>query len=69
VGGRSGTETIARLLAEAPGGLRPRSLLLCECGDLQADALRIEAVRAFPEAWIEVRQDFAGLDRVLYIER
>jgi len=69
VGGRGGTETIARLLAEAPARLKSRSLLLCECGDLQADALRIEAVRAFPEAWIEVRQDLAGLDRVLYVER
>lgn len=69
VGGRGGTETIARLLAEAPARLKARSLLLCECGDLQADALRIEAVRALPEAWIEVRQDLAGLDRVLYVER
>ncbi|TAK67590.1 MAG: hypothetical protein EPO22_02815 [Dehalococcoidia bacterium] len=68
VGGRAGTETIARLLAQAPAHLAPRSLLLCECGDLQADALRIEAVRAFPNAWIEVRQDLAGLDRVLQIE-
>lgn len=69
VGGRTGTEAIARLLAQAPERLNARSLLLCECGDLQADALRIEAVRAFPDAWIEVRQDLAGLDRVLYIER
>lgn len=68
VGGRNGTETIARLLAEASARLAPRSLLLCECGDLQADALRIDAVRAFPDAWIEVRQDLAGLDRVLQIE-
>lgn len=69
VGGRTGTEAIARLLAEAPARLAARSLLLCECGDRQADALRIEAVRAFPDEWIEVRQDLAGLDRVLYIER
>jgi release factor glutamine methyltransferase len=69
VGGHTGTEAIARLLAQAPARLGARSLLLCECGDRQADALRIEAVRAFPDAWIEVRQDLAGLDRVLYIER
>ena len=69
VGGRTGTEAIARLLAQAPERLGARSLLLCECGDRQADALRIEAVRAFPDAWIEVRQDLAGLDRALYIER
>jgi release factor glutamine methyltransferase len=69
VGGRTGTEAIARLLAQAPALLNARSLLLCECGDVQADALRIEAVRAFPDAWIEVRQDLAGLDRALYVER
>jgi len=69
VGGSAGTETVAVLLGQAPGRLRPRSLLLCECGDDQADALRIEAVRRFPDAWIEVRQDLAGLDRVLYVEQ
>jgi release factor glutamine methyltransferase len=68
VGGRTGTETIARLLAQAPERLAARSLLLCECGDRQADALRIDAVHAFPDAWIEVRQDLAGLDRVLHVE-
>jgi release factor glutamine methyltransferase len=69
VGGPVGTEAIARLVATAPVRLNRRSLLLCECGDLQADGLRMAAVAAFPEAWIEVRQDFAGLDRVLYIEQ
>jgi release factor glutamine methyltransferase len=69
VGGPTGTETIGRLLATVPAGLRRRSLLLCECGDLQAGALRIAAVAAFPKAWIEVRQDYAGLDRMLYIEQ
>jgi release factor glutamine methyltransferase len=69
VGGALGSETIVRLIASAPARLKPRSLLLCECGDLQADALRIAAVAAFPEAWIEVRQDLAGLDRMLYVEQ
>ncbi len=68
VGGRAGTETIARLLTQAPAHLAPRSLLLCECGDLQAEALRADATRAFPSARIEVRQDLAGLDRVLRVE-
>ncbi len=63
------TESIARLLARAPAVPGARSLLLSECRDLQADALRVDAVRAFPDAWIEVRQDVVGLDRVLYIER
>lgn len=69
VGGRAGTEAISRLVAEAPPHLARSSLLLCECGDRQAKALRIAAGRAFPNARIEVRQDLAGLDRVLRVER
>jgi release factor glutamine methyltransferase len=68
VGGVRGTETIERLLAQAPSYLSPRSLLLCEIGDRQGEELRAAAVRAFPDAWVEVRQDLACLDRVLYVE-
>ncbi|HXF52144.1 MAG TPA: peptide chain release factor N(5)-glutamine methyltransferase [Dehalococcoidia bacterium] len=68
VGGPRGTETIERLLSEAPGHLAPRALLLCEIGDQQGQELRAAAVRAFPDAWVEIRQDLAGLDRVLYVE-
>jgi release factor glutamine methyltransferase len=69
VGGRTGSEAIARLLGSAPGHMKPRSLLLCACGDTHAEALRIATVAAFPRAWIEVRQDLAGLDRMLYVEQ
>jgi release factor glutamine methyltransferase len=68
VGGPDGTETIARLLEQAPAHLAARSLLLCECGDRQGDALRAEAALNFPGARIDVRQDLAGLDRVLRVE-
>ncbi len=68
VGGQRGTETVERLLAQAPTYLAPRSLLLCEIGDRQGEELRAAAVRAFPDAWVEIRQDLAGLDRVLYVE-
>ncbi len=69
VGGPSGTEIIERMLLDAPRVMAARSLLLCECGEAQADALRVAAVRAFPGAWIDMRQDLAGLDRMLCIER
>ncbi len=68
VGGPRGTETIERLLSQAPAHLAPRALLLCEIGDQQGEELRAAAVRAFPDAWVEIRQDLAGLDRVLYVE-
>lgn len=68
VGGPRGTETIERLLSQAPSYLASRALLLCEIGDQQGEAIRAAAVRAFPDAWIEVQQDLAGLDRVLYVE-
>lgn len=68
VGGPRGTETIERLLSQAPSYLASPGLLLCEIGDQQGEALRAAAVRAFPDAWVEVRQDLAGLDRVLYVE-
>lgn len=68
VGGPCGTETVERMLAQAPAYLAPRSLLLCEIGDRQGEELRAAAVRAFPDAWVEIRQDLAGLDRVLYVE-
>lgn len=68
VGGAKGTETIERLLVQAPAAMATRGLLLCEIGDQQGEALRAAAVRAFPDAWIEIRQDLAGLDRILYVE-
>ena len=69
VGGRTGTELIERLVAAAPGRMRPHALLLCECGDRQGEALRAAAARAFPRARIEVRRDLAARDRVLRIEQ
>lgn len=68
VGGRTGIETIVRLLEQAPTRASERSLLLCECGDGQGEALRVEAARAVPGRRIEIRKDLAGLDRVLYAE-
>lgn len=69
VGGAAGTEIIERLLIAAPAAMAPASLLVCECGDRQGAALRAAAIRAFPDARVEVRKDLAGLDRMLYIER
>jgi release factor glutamine methyltransferase len=69
VGGPTGTEIIERLLAQAASLMCPGSLLLCECGADQGDALRSAAARAFGDARADVRRDLAGLDRVLCVER
>jgi release factor glutamine methyltransferase len=66
VGGARGTETIERLLAQARGALRPRSLLLCEIGATQGRAVETLAHAALPGSHIEIRKDMAGLDRVLF---
>ena len=68
VGGPTGIETIVRLLEQAPTRASERSLLVCECGDGQGEALRVEAARAVPGRRIEIWKDLAGLDRVLYVE-
>jgi release factor glutamine methyltransferase len=69
VGGAHGTEIIERLIAQAGGALRPRSLLLCEIGATQGRAVEVLAHAALPGARVEIRKDLAGLDRVLMAER
>lgn len=66
-GGPEGTAVLERLLAEAPAHLRHPGWLLAEIGDQQTEILRTLAASRFPEARIEIRQDLAGLDRLLAI--
>jgi len=68
-GGPDGLRLIRRLLCQAPPYLSPSGALVLEIGDDQGAAVRELASRAFPEAHIEVRQDLAGLDRLLLIQR
>lgn len=67
VGGTAGTEVIERFLAQAPSRLRRPGSLLAEIGWDQATRLRRAAEDAFPGAVVAVRQDLAGLDRVLLV--
>lgn len=66
-GGPDGLRAIRRLLRQAPPYLKPGGALALEIGDDQAQAVRRIAGQAFPQADIEVRQDLAGLDRVLLV--
>ncbi len=67
VGGATGTEIIERLLRDARPALADRSLLLCECGDTQGGRLTEAARAAFPDAYVAIHKDLAGLDRVLRV--
>lgn len=66
-GGADGLKLIRRLIAEAPVCLKPGGALFAEIGDEQGAAALALARHAFPHARVEVKQDLAGLDRVLAV--
>ena len=66
-GGPEGTAVLERLLRQAPSYLRLPGWLLAEIGDDQAARLGEVAAASFPDGRIEVKQDLAGLDRLLVV--
>jgi release factor glutamine methyltransferase len=66
-GGPEGTALLERLLAAAPACLRRPGFLLAEIGDEQGDSVRRMAAAHFPEGSTEIKQDLAGLDRLLVV--
>jgi release factor glutamine methyltransferase len=66
-GGPDGTVLLERLLRQAPGCLRPAGRLLAEIAWDEGERLVALARECFPEASVEVRKDFAGLDRILVV--
>jgi release factor glutamine methyltransferase len=64
-GGPEGTAVLERLLQQAPSYLRRPGWLLAEIGDDQAARLGEVAAVSFSGGRIEVKQDLAGLDRLL----
>ena len=67
VGGARGTETVERLLRQAPAHLARGGLLAAEIGDRQGAWLTAAAGDCFPDDEVCVMKDLAGLDRVLVI--
>ena len=67
VGGDDGLELIRALLAMARPYLEPRGGILLEIGAGQGVEAMAAASEHFPDAQIELRQDYAGLDRVLVV--
>lgn len=66
-GGPNGTRLIRRALEQAAGRVRTPSSLLFEIGDGQGQALRGFAREIYPEAAVEARLDYAGLERILLV--
>lgn len=67
-GGPDGLDVVRRLLARAPGHLRPGGAVVLELGHGQARAAVELACDAFPGADVAVRPDLAGHDRVVVIQ-
>jgi len=67
-GGRTGGETILRLLKEAPSRLKVPGVLLLEIGEGEGELLQ-EAGRAFPDGKVALICDLQGLPRALEVLR
>jgi release factor glutamine methyltransferase len=66
-GGADGLQAIRRLLETATEYLRPQAMLGIEIGARQGTQALQAARLDFPAADIEVRQDYADLDRLLVV--
>jgi release factor glutamine methyltransferase len=67
-GGPGGLEVIRRLLVTAAPHLRPGGAILLEIGARQGPAARALASEHFPQAQVELLQDWAGLDRIVVVQ-
>ncbi len=68
-GGPDGLDLIRRLLVQVPRGLAEGGLLLLEIGAGQGERVCALARAALPGASARILFDYAGLDRVVSIER
>jgi len=68
-GGESGLFLIERLLLKAPDIVNQQGSILLEMDPDQVDPVRTIALKAFPDAEIEILRDLAGLDRVMLIKQ
>jgi len=67
-GGPDGLAVVERLLAQARTHLRPEGAILLEIGVAQGDLALGHAQRFFPDAQVQVRQDYGARDRLLIIQ-
>jgi release factor glutamine methyltransferase len=67
--GEDGLDAIRALLATAPTHLSKDAVLLLEIGAIQGARVAALAARAFPEAQVDICQDYARHNRIVRIER
>jgi release factor glutamine methyltransferase len=68
LGGPDGLDLVRGLLHAAPRVTHVDSVILLEIGAYQGEAVTEIARQNFPRAYIEVKPDYAGLDRLAVIE-
>jgi release factor glutamine methyltransferase len=68
LGGPDGLDLVRGLLRDAPRVTHLDSVILLEIGAYQGDAVTEIAHQHFPRAYIEIKPDYAGLDRLVVIE-
>jgi release factor glutamine methyltransferase len=68
IGGPDGLDLVRGLLRAAPRVTHLDSVILLEIGAYQGDAVTEIARQHFPRAYIEIKPDYAGLDRLAVIE-
>lgn len=68
IGGPDGLDLVRGLLRDAPRVTHLDSVILLEIGAYQGDAVTEIARQNFPRAYIEIKPDYAGLDRLAVIE-
>ncbi len=68
IGGPDGLDLVRGLLRDAPRIVHAGSRILLEIGAYQGDSVTEIAQQNFPQARIEIKPDYAGLDRLAVIE-
>jgi release factor glutamine methyltransferase len=68
IGGLDGLDLVRSLLRSAPRVTHSDSVILLEIGAYHGDAVMEIARQNFPRAFIEIKPDYAGLDRLAVIE-
>ena len=68
LGGLDGLDLVSGLLRDAPRVTHLDSIILLEIGAHHGDAVTAIARQNFPRAYIEIKPDYAGLDRLAVIE-
>ncbi len=68
LGGPDGLDLMRGLLRDAPRVTHLDSVILLEIGAYQGDAVTEIARQHFPRAYIEIKPDYAGLDRLAVVE-